>query len=68
MAWFYLTTTENFKRFQYFDFETNFLENENLFKKAVFWKIWSKIENALFPYKTAISVANVKTNKMVTTK
>ena len=68
MAWFYLTTTENFKRFQYFDFETNFLENENLFKKAVFWKIWSKIENALFPYKTAMSVANVKTNKVVTTK
>ena len=36
MTWFYLTITENFKRFQYFDFETNFLENENLFKKAVF--------------------------------
>ena len=63
MTWFYLTITENFKRFQYFDFETNFLENENLFKKAVFWKIWSKIENALFPSKTAISVANVKTSK-----
>ena len=27
-----------------------------------------KIENASFPYKTAISEANVKTNKMVTTK
>ena len=26
------------------------------------------IENASFPYKTAISEANVKTNKMVTTK
>ena len=68
MAWFYMTITENFKCFQCFDFETDFLENENLFKKTVFWKIWSKIENALFPYKTAISVANVKTNKMVTTK
>ena len=28
----------------------------------------TKIENASFPYKTAISEANVKTNKMVTTK
>ena len=27
-----------------------------------------KIENASFPYKTATSEANVKTNKMVTTK
>ena len=28
----------------------------------------TKIENASFPYKTAISEANVKTNRMVTTK
>ena len=28
----------------------------------------NKIENALFPYKTAISEANVKTNRMVSTK
>ena len=28
----------------------------------------TKIENASFPYKTAISVANVKANRMVTTK
>ena len=28
----------------------------------------TKIESALFLYKTAISEANVKTNKMVTTK
>ena len=28
----------------------------------------TKIENASLPYKTAISEANVKTNKMVTTK
>ena len=27
----------------------------------------TKIENASFPYKTAISEANVETNKMVTT-
>ena len=28
----------------------------------------TKIKKASFPYKTAISEANVKTNKMVTTK
>ena len=50
--------------------------------KRIFWKTKTffknleyrflvesiKIENASFPYKTAISEANVKTNKMVTTK
>ena len=30
-ARFYVTITESFKRFQHFNFETNFLENENLF-------------------------------------
>ena len=29
---FYVTISENFKRFQYFNFETDFLENENLFQ------------------------------------
>ena len=33
-ACFYVTITENFKRFQYFNFETDFLENENLFQKT----------------------------------
>ena len=28
----------------------------------------TKIESASFPYKTAVSEANVKTNRMVTTK
>ena len=50
--------------------------------KQIFWKTKTffkkleyrflvestKIENASFPYKTAISEANVKTNKMVTSK
>ena len=50
--------------------------------KQIFWKTKTffkkleyrflvestKIENASFPYKTAISEANVKTNRMVTTK
>ena len=33
-ACFYMTISENFKRFQYFNFETDFLENENLFQKT----------------------------------
>ena len=48
--------------------------------KQIFWKTKSKkleyrfsiestkIENASFPYKTAISETNVKTNRMLTTK
>ena len=67
---FYVTISENFKRFQYFNFETDLPENENLFRKTgvPFLVESTKIENASFPYKTEISEANVKTNKMVTTK
>ena len=50
--------------------------------KKIFWKaktflkkleyrflvVSTKIEKALFPYKTALSKANVKTNSMVSTK
>ena len=34
LAWFYVTNSENFEHFQSFIFETDFLENENLFKKT----------------------------------
>ena len=33
-ACFYVTISESFKRFQHFNFETNFLENENLFQET----------------------------------
>ena len=33
-ACFYVTISESFKHFQYFNFKTNFLENENLFRKT----------------------------------
>ena len=41
--------------------------------KQIFWKYRflvesTKVENALFPYKTAISKANIKANRMVSTK
>ena len=32
-ACFYMTIAGNFERFQYFNFETDFTENENLFQK-----------------------------------
>ena len=31
---FYVFVSGNFERFQYFNFEIDFLENENLFQKA----------------------------------
>ena len=65
-----MTINQNFEHFQYFNFETDFLENENFFQKLEYRFLVerTKIEKASFPYKTAISEANVKTNRMVTTK
>ena len=60
----------NFERFEYFDFETDFLENENLFQKLEYRLLVgsTKIENTSFPYKTDISKGNVKTNRMMSSK
>ena len=60
----------NFELFQYFNFETDFLENENFFQKTgvSFLVEITKIKSTSFPYKTTISEANVKTNRMVSTK
>ena len=65
-----MTINQNFEHFQYFNFEADFLENENFFQKLEYRFLVerTKIEKASFPYKTAISEANVKTNRMVTTK
>ena len=65
-----MTVTENFKRFQYFNFKTDLLESEIFFKKLEYRFLVesTKIEKASFPYKTAVSEANVKTNRMVSTK
>ena len=51
-------------------FETGFLENENFFKQLEysFLVVSTKIKNVPFPFKTAMSEANVKTNRMVSTK
>ena len=62
--------SENFKRFQWFNFEKDFLESDNPFQKTglLFLVESTKIEKTSFPYKTAISEANVKTIKIVTIK
>ena len=63
-----MTVSGNFERFQCDNFETDFLQNENLFEKNRFSVGSTKIEHTSLPYKTAISEANVKTNRMVSTK
>ena len=70
LACLYVTISESFKRFQYFNFEIKFLENENLFQKTEcrFLVETTKIGNTSFPFKTALSEANVKTNRMASTK
>ena len=69
-ACFYVTISESFKRFQYFNFETNFLENENLFQKTGAPSLveTTEIENTSFLFKTATSETNFKTNRMAITK
>ena len=65
-----MTIRESFKRFQYFNFETNFLENENLFQKTgvPFLVETTNTEDTSLPFKTTLSESNVKTNRMATTK
>ena len=60
-ACFNVTITGNFEHFQCFNFETNFLKNENILQKLEygFSVERTKIENETFPYKTGISEANV---------
>ena len=47
-----------------------FLKTETLFKKLEYRFLveTTKIENTSFPFKAALSEANVKTNRMATTK
>ena len=66
-----MTITGNFDCFQFFNFDTNFLKNENLFFKKLensFIVESTMIERVTYPYKTALSKANVKTNRMVSAK
>ena len=66
-----MTITGNFECFQYFNFETTFLKKENLFFKKLensFVVESTTIESVTYPYKTALSKANVKTNRMGSAK
>ena len=58
-----MTISESFKRFRYINSDSNFLENENLFQKMEYRFLveTTKIENTSFPFKIALSEANVKT-------
>ena len=69
-ACFYVTISKRFKRFSYINFNSNFLKNKNLFQKLEYRFLveTTKIENKLFPFKTALSEASVKTNRIVTPK
>ena len=65
---FYVTTTGNFECFPYFIFDADFLKDKNLFQKTGVLFFSTKIESAIFPHKTALPEANVKTNRMRSTK
>ena len=69
-ACFYKTINGNFECFLYFNFETDSLENATFLKKTgVPFFSWRQLDwNPPFPYKTAISVANFKTNRKVSRK
>ena len=66
----FLCGSGNFDSFQYFNFETDFLENENFFTKLkhCFLVERCKVENALFRYKTALPEANGEINRTWSTK
>ena len=59
---FYVTISGSFARFQHFNYETNFVKNEDHFQNT-----GVPFENTTFPYKTALSEANVKKNRMKST-
>ena len=64
-----MTLTGSFERFLYSNFGTNFLKNENPFQKLEYISVEiTKIKNATFPYKTALSEANANTNRMESAK
>ena len=62
--------TGNFELFQCFNFETIFLKNAKPFQKMEyrFTAESVKIENAAFPYKTALSEDYAETNRIGSTK
>ena len=72
MAFFCLTIIGDAEHFQCFNFVISFLKNARPFRKTglaeSFLAESNKIENATFPYKTAMSEANVEKNRMESTE
>ena len=60
--------TGNFERFQCSHFETSFLKTENLFWKTGVSFSSTTIESTTFLYKADLSKANIKKNRMGSTK
>ena len=60
-----MTITGDLERFEYVNFETNFLKNENLFQKTEvsFLVEFTKTENTILPYKTALSKPKLRQTK-----
>ena len=69
-ACFYLTISESFKRSNTLTLIQTFWKAKTFFKKLEYRFLveTTKIENTSFPFKTALSEANIKTNRMVTAK
>ena len=65
-----MTISESFTGFNTLTLKQIFWKMKTFFKKLEYRFLVesTKIENASFPYKTAISETNVKTNRMVTTR
>ena len=65
-----MTITGNFEQFQYFNFEINFLKNKHFLKNCEYCFLVesTKIDIITFPYKIALSEANIKANRMGSTK
>ena len=70
MACFYAAITWNFEPSEFFNSEASFLKNANPFQKTAgqFLVENAKIEIGTWPYKTPLSDANVKGNRMGSTK
>ena len=70
MACFYVTISENLNVFNTLTFKQIFWKTITFFKKLdyPFLVEATNIENTSFPFKTVLQQANVKTNRMTTTK
>ena len=67
MAYFYVTFTGSFDRFQYLNFAASFLKNENFNKKKLeggFLVVSTTIENITFPYTSPQSKANFEADRI----